>query len=385
MARAVPAKKKAARPARPAPDTLDTRVLNRTWLTRQLLTKRVTKPLEATLELLLGLQAQVPSNPYVALWSRLSKFEPARLSALIERARCVRGTSLRATLHVHTAHDYARVRPLLAPVFARALKTGSPYGKRLGGIPLETLSARGTALLREQPRTLRDVRAVLAAEYPGHDAQALSYAVHYSVPMVQLPPRGLWKQGGQPVCALFEAASGIALEPEGENLDSLVLRYLAAWGPASVADAQTWSGLTKLREVFERLRPTLRSYLSPSGIELFDLAHGKLVSVDGRLPVRFLPDYENALLGLADRSRFLDPKAKRYAAKDNESFGSVLVDGYVRGLWKVKEEAKRHELRVHALVRLSAAERREVEEEGQALLTFLHGVEDGVVKFVEQL
>jgi hypothetical protein len=378
-------KRPAARSARIGADVLSARSLNRAWLARQLLLRRVSRPLESVIEHLVALQAQVPATPYYALWSRLSRFKPERLSALLVERQCVRGTSLRATLHLSTTRDFARLRPLLRPVFERALHTSSPYGRRLGSVQVERVIETGRALLRE-PCTLSDLRRELATVFPGHDAEALAYAVHYSVAMVQLPPRGLWRESGRAVCADFEAATGSALAAPGEDVETLVLRYLGAYGPTSARDAQVWSGLTRFGEVFERLRPKLRTFRSEQGAELFDLPNGKRPSPEVPAPVRFLPEYDNALLGLADRSRFLDPQARAYPAQGNESFGTLLIDGYLRGLWKLKPDKREApQLRIHLLTSVTAAQRRELEEEGARLLAFT-GVEDtGAIAVVKRL
>jgi hypothetical protein len=385
------------------PEILSQAALNRALLARQWLLARVRKNIPEAIERLVGMQAQVPITPYFGLWSRLTNFKPERLSELIETKQCLRATSLRGTLHLMTADDALALRPTMQPVFERALYKASPYGRRLGGVAVEELSALGLQLLERAPCTLAQLREALQERYPGHDAQALAYAVHYTLPLVQLPPRGLWHTSGQPICTTLSHYLSRPLGP-GMPLEELLLRYLRAFGPASVADAQTWSGLQKLGPVFEQLRPQLRCFRSERGTELFDLPDGECPHAETPAPARFLPEYDNALLGLADRSRFSRPGARTYTpAATNESFGTLLVDGLLSGVWKfgAKQGGPRKpkaatktpsSVRIVLLARLSAAERRAVEEEAQGLLLLnrsrLRGGserEPGEVCFVEQL
>jgi hypothetical protein len=180
--------------------------------------------------------------------------------------------------------------------------------------------------------------------------------------MVQLPPRGVWGRSGR-------ARHGPLDRPLGPDPapDRLVLRYLAAFGPASVADVQNWSGLTRLAEVADRLRPSLRTLRAADGRELFDLPSGSLPAEDVPAPVRFLPQYDNVLLGHADRSRVVPPDAR--ALFDEEFHWSpVLVDGRLRAVWRVDRRTGHLHVRT---ARLSRAERAEVVAEGTALLGLL--------------
>jgi hypothetical protein len=152
----------------------------------------------------------------------------------------------------------------------------------------------------------------------------------------------------------------------------MFVRYLAAFGPASVKDAQTWSGLTRLGEVAERLRPKLRTYRDENGVELFDVPEGQLADADAPAPVRFLPEYDNALLSHADRSRIGRGEDVRCVFTK----GGLLVDGFLAGRWDVKRAGRRATLNVKLFRRLARAERTDVTEEGECLLPFLASGEE---------
>jgi hypothetical protein len=154
------------------------------------------------------------------------------------------------------------------------------------------------------------------------------------------------------------------------TLDALVLRYLAAFGPASAADATAWSGITHLGEVFERLRPQLRPFRTEPGRELLDLPDAPRPHAETPAPVRFLPQYDNVVLGHADRSRIV-PDGVAALQWPEVWVGPYLVDGMLAGSWRVVEEARIHVLELRPLVMPADPTRMELEAEGTALAAFL--------------
>jgi hypothetical protein len=307
---------------------LSRRHLNRALLERQMLLRRVDRLVPETIETLVGMQAQVPGAPYVGLWSRIQGFRPQQLSRLIRDREAVRGTMMRSTLHLFTARDYLLVRPLLQPVVQRGFLS-SPFARQLSGIDIAAVRVAGRALLDQRPRPGAELARLLGERWPGADADSLRFAVTYLEPLVQIPPRGLWGSTGRPVLATAESWLGrpLATEP---SLESLVIRYLAAFGPATVGDVQAWSGLTGLRELVERMRPQLRIFRDERGRELFDVPDGPLPDPETPSPPRFLPEFDNSLLAHADRSRIV---ADEYRVASLS--GAVLIDGFVQATWKI--------------------------------------------------
>jgi hypothetical protein len=322
-----------------AAEILSTRALNRALLERQLLLRRVALPVDAAIEHLVGMQAQVPGNPYLALWSRLERFDPLALSRLIETREAVRIAIMRSTLHLLTARDCIAMRHLMQPAMTRAFASGSPYGRTLAGLELDPVLAAGRAFLEERPRTLAALREHLSARWPDYDAQSLSYAVHYLLPLVQVPPRGLWGKGGQPSCTTAEKWLGLPLSTK-TTVEHVIPRYLASFGPATVADAQSWSGLTGLRAAFERLRPQLRTFQDEQGRELFDVPDGLLPDPETAAPVRFLPEYDNLFIGHKDRRRIV-PETHPGLLSARWGNGPVLIDGFIHATWKLTRETRR--------------------------------------------
>jgi hypothetical protein len=345
---------------------LDRRTLNRTLLARQLLLERAGADPADLVEHLVGMQAQVPLDPYVGCWSRLRDFDPDALGRELLERRLVRMTLLRSTLHLVTSDDALRLRPLLQGMLERAFAS-SPFAKSLAGVDLAAVLARGVELVEREPATIARLGAALAEEWPDRDANALAYAVRYLVPLVQVTPRGVWGRTLQPTVTTLRSWLGGA-EEAAAGVDELVLRYQRAFGPASAADVRTWSWLGGVREAVARLRPRLRSYRDERGRELLDVPDGVLADATAPAPPRFLPQYDNAFLSHADRDRIVD------AVAWDSSFahrGTFLVDGFVAGAWKLGAGNRETTLAVEPRTRLRPRERRELRSEAEALLAFL--------------
>jgi hypothetical protein len=317
---------------RVAADRLTDRVLNRTTLQRQLLLSRVPMDPLRAVEHLVGLQAQNPLDPYLALWSRIAGFDPVGFGQLLQDRAVVRIAAMRATVHLLTADDALLLRPLTQPVLTAEIRRHPEFAPQLSGLDLDPLLAWAEAELAERPLATGELRRAVAERFPGLPAAAAAYACRCLLPLVQVPPRGVWGRTRQ--VTLAPLAAWVGGDPIADPApDDVVLRYLAAFGPASVADVTAWCRLTGMRAVVERLRPRLRSYRSPRGTELLDVAGATLAEPDVPAPVRLLPEYDNVVLSHADRSRF-GSDAARLVALAGSFKGSVLVDGLVRGGWR---------------------------------------------------
>ena len=219
----------------------------------------------------------------------------------------MRATSmLRTTIHLMTADDWLALRPVLQVVSDRGFATGSPFGRQLAGMDIEEVLDAGREALAERPRTASQLRSILGERWPDRDAASLAYAVRYLLPLVQTTPRAVWGKRGQPVLATARMWLGREVGTDTDPTD-LILRYLRAFGPASVMDVQAWSWLTKLTPYVEALRPQLRTFRDENGKELFDVPDGLLPDPDTPAPPRFLPTYDNVVLGHKDRSRIIGP------------------------------------------------------------------------------
>jgi hypothetical protein len=345
---------------------LDARALNRALMARQLLLERQAMPALGAIEHVIGLQAQEPLEPYVGLWSRLRDFDPAELVELIESRRAVRTHLMRRTLHLVSADDALSLRPQFQSML-EARMLGS-HGRQLEGVDLRELAAIGRPLFEEQPRIVAELGRALVDRWPGVVASELGSALLILLPLVQVPPRGIWGCSGPARLMPMDAWLGRPLADPAPPLDALVRRYLAAFGPASAADIRSWSGLTGLKETIDRLRPELREFRDESGRVLLDVPDGPLPDPDVPVQPRFVPAFDNVVLGFADRTRIIDDAHKSLSA-DGARF--VLVDGRVAGRWTVDRRDGSAVLRVSRLRPLARGERDSVAEEGRRLATFL--------------
>ena len=353
-----------------AGDVLVPRALNRALLERQMLLRRSELSTFDAIEHLVGMQAQSPLAPYVGLWTRLEGFQPDELVRLMNEREVVRIALMRNTVHLVTAEDCLRLRPLVQVILDRDLRVNTTFAPRLRNMDIDGLTAAGRALVEERPRTNAELGALLQELWPNRDAASLAFAIRSQVPLVQVPPRGIWGKGGQVRCTSAEAWLGRPLDRD-PSLENMIMRYLGAFGPATVTDVQQWCGLTRLREAVERLRPRLARFRDEAGNELFDLPDAPRPHPDTAAPVRFLPEYDNLFVSHADRTRVIsESDLKRLRATERLVRGSVLVDGFFRGLWQIRRRRGVATLHIESYGPLSNRDRDTVVEEGGNLLTF---------------
>ncbi|MGV9777630.1 winged helix DNA-binding domain-containing protein [Streptosporangium sp. NPDC003464] len=345
-------------------EILTTRRLNRATLARQMLLQRERVDVVTAVERLGGMQAQEARHPFTGLWTRVEGFRREDLHRALHERRVVRATMMRATLHLVSAADYAAFRPTLRPALAAAV-TGR--GELFAGLDLDRLIPVAHALLRERPRDFTTLRALLQEEFPEADERGLGYAVRTQLPIVMVPTDDRW---AFPQAADFTPADvWLGPEPAGRPVEELVLRYLAAFGPATAADAQTWSGVKGLRAVLDGLRPRLRVFRDERGRELFDLPDAPRPDEDVPAPARFLPDFDNLVLAHADRTRLMAEEHRgRVTTRNLRVRATFLWDGSVRGTWQVERRRGAAVLRMTPFEPLSGTAVSELTQEGEALL-----------------
>ena len=358
-----------ARPrvARPGDEpTLTTRELNRALLARQLLLARAQVTPLAAIEQLVALQAQVARPPFLGLWSRVHGFSRDQLHGLLHRREVVRATFLRGTLHLVAARDFlafrAALQPMLSAAFHAVLKS------RGAGLDMAALAAFTRTRL---PATFDDLRPQLIGAFRSHDERALGYAVRMHVPLIQVPTADPW---AFPASAAFDSAEswlGKSLDPE-LALPGLVRRYLAAFGPATIQDAQRWSGIANLTAAFEALRPELVTFRDDKRRLLFDLPDAPRPAADTGAPARLIADYDNLVLGHDDRRRVVaDEHRARLVTKNLQVKATFLVDGFVAGTWAIERTRQCVTLTLAPFTPLAKPARTAVEAEASAMLRFV--------------
>ena len=388
---------------------LSARALNRATLARQLLLDRADLPVLDAVAHLGGLQAQEPQEPFVGLWSRLRGFDPAVLSDLLLRRSVVRTHLMRRTVHLLTADDAVAWRSRHDAMLRQ--RVIGVYRRELAGVDLDELAAAGRAVMADgEPRSMTELARALAGRWPAPGPRALGEMLMAVLPVAQLPPRGLWRTragvrnalisswlgreidppaptgpgpatsdpaasapvASDPVASAPGASAPVASDPVGEVL---VRRYLAAFGPAATADLRAWCGLAGLPAAVAAVRDELVSFRDERGRELLDLPDAPRPDPGTPAPVRFLPAFDNALLGYDDRSRIVD---KAHRGLSVAGARVVLVDGRVAGTW----DARAGTVIVTPLGDLSRADRTAVAEQGRELASFLSDAESDRVEIV---
>lgn len=306
------------------------------------------------------MQAQEPRPPFVGLWSRLRDFRSDELLEALRAGTVVRGPLFRATLHLVTEADWSVFRAPCQPALSRAMRA---LGTRVQAIDLERLAEVARGLLRERPLTAGELRALLHETIPEVDQRALGYAVRTSLPLVMVATEDRFGFPRDARLRLAEVAN------TSEDPGELVRRYLAAYGPASVADAQEWSGLAGLAPTFEALRPQLAGFTDERGRELFDLPDAPRPGAEVAAPARYLPEFDSLVLAHADRSRLIADEHRRHLTTKNLRVNATaLYDGEVCATWTVKRTARSATLEITPFRSLSSQARRALEVEGLALL-----------------
>ena len=349
-------------------ETLDRRRLTLATLERQLLLRRHELGVAEAVTHLVGLQAQEPLEPYTGLWSRLARFDPSALAAGLEDRSLVRTLMMRRTLHLHTAADCLALRPAHQAMLVT--KMLGLYRRTLEDVDLDELVARAAPLFAAEPRIAADVAREVGVRWPQVEPRALGDALTCLVPLVQVPPRGVWGRSGP--ARLTTVAAWLGHEPEAPDdvLSSMVVRYLRAYGPASTSDLRGWCGVPGLPAVVAELRPSLVAYRDESGRELLDLADAVLPDDDAEVPVRFLPAFDNTVLGYDDRRRVIDDEHRRLSVAGARF---VLVDGRVAAVWVPRRDPDGGAVTVgvELLRALTPTEADAVVEEGRSLAAFL--------------
>ena len=338
---------------------LTQRELNRTTLLRQLLLRRERLSPVQAVERLAGLQAQLASSPYLALWARVEGFERPALERALKRRTVVKALLMRATLHLVSARDLpyldAAVREARTLTRARGIER-----------PPDELVERAVALTRTQPRTRRELMEALGFDsrtQDAHEIRTYSWVVALAR-LEQTPECAFYGFRGSPLYEPFDHEH----PPLEAAVEHTIKRYLAAFGPATRADVSQWSGVPvrDLAPGLESLR--LRTFRDERGRELLDLPRAPLASADAPAPPRLLPRWDELLLAHKDRTRVLpDEHRKTVIHKNGDVQQTFLVDGIVAGLWRLDGER----IALEPFAPLPRTARRELEDEAARLAAWL--------------
>jgi hypothetical protein len=347
---------------------LSTRQLNRATLARQLLLERQALGIVEATEHLLGLQAQVTEGPYQGLWSRLQRFRPEDMTALIVDRSLARATTMRGTLHLHSADDLIGIRTLIAPFLKQVWQ--SNFRKRFGDNDEEAVLKAAIKLVDQDPMTAGALGKRLKEKFPTAEPLSMTALLQSRETLIQIPPTRIWGSGHAPILIRLENW----LPPPHErplSRKTLVRRYLRAYGPASVNDMQIWSRLTRLGTEFEALRDGLVRFSDENGRTLYDLPDAPRPDAGTPAPVRFLPLYDNVYLGYDNRRRMLSEATAHLINMFQAFKPAVLIDGVIDAGWVISVRKGAAVIEVESYRKLGKREIDEVEKEGMSFLKFM--------------
>ncbi len=318
------------------------RALNRATLARQLLLAR--EPLEVTeaVRRVVALQAQQPASPYIALWNRLSPFDPAALDTALTDLRLVRSTLMRITLHTVHADDYAPFREAMEPTL-RGSRLGDPRFRASGLTPADADAVLPPLLkyAEAHPRTAAELRTWL----DNHLGTPLDTNAHRLLrqyaPLWHTPTGAPWSFG-TPQSYVTATPPPALADPQAaaEGLKTLIRRYLAGFGPATVADMAQFALVQRprVREAVQALtdEDELDVLQAPDGkTPLYDLPGAPRPPEDTPAPPRLMAMWDSTLLAYADRGRLLPPGYRKLVTRVNgDVLPTLLVDGHVAGIWR---------------------------------------------------
>lgn len=366
-----------------APRILTARDLNRATLARQGMIERQTMTPAAMIEHLVGIHAQIPNSPYIGLWTRLQHFQRDDLAQLIERRQVVKVAMMRGTLHLFTAPDYLRLRGTLQLALDQSF---AAITKGRGDFDVAQIVAEARQLIGDAPRSFAEITTHFEALMPDTDIGAIRHTIRTQIPLVQVANGSVWSFPGNPKFALAEQWLNQSIPLEQADIRGLIFRYLRAFGPATIADIQQWSAMSRLKEAIAPFRAELVVYKDEAGKELLDLPELPLPEGDSPVPVRFLPELDNLLVCHSTRIGVVSPEYRaRIYPKNGRLAATFMTDGLVRGVWRIEKSKKAVNLIIEPFETITPDDQQALQDEGERLIRFVgeaEGVSDVEVKWV---
>jgi hypothetical protein len=309
---------------------LTTRALNRALLARQLLLERSTLPVAAALEQIGGIQDQYAPSGYIGLWSRLRTFALDDLTRSLEARTVIQATLMRSTIHLVSREDYWP----LALATREARRTH--WQRAAPDAPIPEAMAEAAATLRA---ALADGGALRRKEIEALLGKRTAQGVGLWLDLVRVPPSGTWERRRADLYAAAEDWLGPPEIDTSKAIDLLVRRYLNGFGPASLKDVVSFTGLPPagLAPVLERI--ATRKATTEDGEPLHDLPDAPLPDPRTPAPPRFLPTWDATLLVHARRTGLLpeEYRSRVFSIRNPHSTPTFLVDGAVAGTWRYEK------------------------------------------------
>jgi hypothetical protein len=346
---------------------LSARALNRATLARQLLLAREAISVEEAVRRVVGLQAQSPASPYLALWNRIRDFDAGDLDAAYERYAVVKASLMRITVHVVTVEDYPSFQHAMVPTLRAARLTDRRFTNT--GLTADDADAIVPDVLAHtaEARTNTEMETWLAARF-GRPVPRVWWALRHYAPVVHAPTGSPWAHGAR--AAYVTAPTLPPVGDPAESVQRLIRRYLEGFGPATAADIAQFTLLRQpaVRAAIDALADTLVTLPGQRGVPLYDLPGAPLPDETTEAPPRLLGMWDLTLLAYADRSRLVSAEYRKLVIRRNgDVLPVLLVDGAVAGVWRPVDGG----IEVSAFKKVLARVWEELGHEALALTAFL--------------
>lgn len=333
---------------------LSLRDLNRTLLARQMLLERLRSSVPAAVSRLAALQAQYSPSPYIALWTRLDRFRKEQLTRALERRAVVHGTIVRPTLHIVARRDY--------PLYAAAQLAHTRREPERRGLDV----AAAAAALPSRPALARDLDAIVARAVGSDDRWDVEFTQR-ALPLLRLPPAGTWRYRGPVAYELWREP----LPAVASATLHFVGRTLAAFGPMTLEDIRHFTSLPRTTQVEPALE-RMRQAEDEEALVLYDVPRAAATPTDVRVPVRFLPPFDSAILAHRDRRRIIPVDYHETVIRrvNATTLAPVLVEGFVAGTWTLERKRETATLVIELFETVPRRVRQALEREGEHLARF---------------
>jgi hypothetical protein len=312
------------------------------------------------LQAVCGVQAQDLAAAKLAIRARSTGLTEAQVEAARREEHNLAWTwCLRGTLHLVAAQDARWLVPFLGPA---SIAGDQRRLRQLGWdeVKIQTaLDLLDQALSNPKGLTRSEIRQLLFENHLPYQGQATVHLIFQAALEGRLCA-GADREGQTCYVRFSDWVGSLVPLPRQEGLARLAQRYLEAYAPAAPQDLASWSGLKigEARQSFDLADQIAAGEEDGSRLVAIQAAGSPAWVLEKQLTwldqpgepepsLRLLPRFDTYLLGYATRSLSLDPAyARRIHPGGGIIHPALLVDGQVRGAWKITQRGSKLEIQL---------------------------------------